>query len=192
MAAQTLLQPKKELRSAERALQRMLVAQDVDSFEAAWRDFLVNVEKAWVKTERDCVSKKTFRVWQDKFKKLRSEDQLLRYIYQARHADQHSVQDILGHTPGRIEIPGPVAINSLIISEGNLVHYDGTQPLTYYPPQIKLVRVTNRGVDFDPPSEHLGATLVDPGPVGVARLALAFYGGFLAQVEQKYFVGKAR
>lgn len=185
----TLPQAKKELRAAEKALQRMLVAGDIEAFEGAWRDFLVNIEKVWVKAERECQAKKTFRNWQETFKKHREVDPLLKYIYQARHADQHSVQDVLDHTPGRIEIPGPVAINSLIISDGKLVHYDGTQPLTYYPPQIKLIRVTNWGVDFDPPTEHLGSPLVDAGPVGVARVALAFYSGFLAQVEQKFFVG---
>ena len=50
--AETLREAKFELRSAERALGRMRSASDFDSFEDAWRQYLVALQKVWVKTER--------------------------------------------------------------------------------------------------------------------------------------------
>jgi hypothetical protein len=98
-----LREAERELRSAERALGRMRDASDFDGFEDAWRQYLVALQKVWVKTGRSCKHvRKSFLPWQGRFKRQRGRDQLLRYFKHARNADQHSIQLILDDVPKQI------------------------------------------------------------------------------------------
>ena len=172
--AETLREAKFELRSAERALGRMRSATDFDSFEDAWRQYLVALQKVWVKTERGCQPvRESFEPWQGKCKRQRKKDQLLRYLEHARNADQHSIQLILDDVPEQI-----VTVGGDTVYVGNDV--------VVIAPRIELLPVKDRGEGYDPPVEHLGKALAERGPLAVAELGLAFYAGFVEQAERKF------
>jgi hypothetical protein len=81
----------------------MRSASDFDSFEDAWRQYLMALRKVWIKTERGCQHvRKRFEPWQGKFKRQRKKDQLLRYLKHARNADEHTIQLILDDVPEQI------------------------------------------------------------------------------------------
>ena len=82
-----LREAKFELRSAEKAMERMRSAPDFDGFKDAWLQYLAALRKVWIKTERGCQHvRKSFEPWQGKFKRQRKKDQLLRYLEHARNA----------------------------------------------------------------------------------------------------------
>ena len=174
--AETLREAKFELRSAERALGRMRSASDFDSFEDAWRQYLVALQKVWVKTERSCQPVcEDFEPWQGKFERRRKKDQLLRYLRHARNADEHSIQLILDDIPGQ----------TVTTSSGDTV-YVGNSVVTTSP-RIELLPVEDRGKWYNPPAEHLGKTLAKRDPLKVAELGLTFYADFVEQAERKFF-----
>ena len=100
---------KRELRAAMSALEAMRTAATYDEFLTAWQSFLDRLEKVWVKIERECQAfRARFEPWQSAFKRVRDNDELLRYLRQARHADQHSVRLSVEEMAGRIEFKSVV------------------------------------------------------------------------------------
>jgi hypothetical protein len=153
----------------------MRTASDFDSFEDAWRQYLVAPQKVWIKTERSCQPvRESFEPWQGKFKSQRRKDQLLRYLRHARNADEHSIQLILDDVPQQI------------VTAGGDTVYAGDQVVTISP-RLELRPVEDRGKLYNPPVEHLGKALAEPDPLKVAELGLAFYAGFVEQAERKFF-----
>jgi len=96
-----LRHPKIELLAASNAIFSMISAKSLDEFEIKRKEFLGCIEKVWIKTERSCQEiVKKFQPWQGKYSALRKKDMLLRYLKQARDADNHSIQDITAIKPG--------------------------------------------------------------------------------------------
>jgi hypothetical protein len=185
---------KGELKAAHTAFAQMGAVTDFDSFEIQWRQFLDAIEKVWVKAERIAKGEPGFQMWQAPFKKHRADDPLLKYLYHARHVDQHSVAEILEHVPGRseIKIEGPVAILNLEIRDGVVQNYQGSKPLTQTitPARVELVKVTNRGTECEPPEAHLGSAIPRGNPYPAASAALQFYEHYLTQLEVRFFLGR--
>jgi hypothetical protein len=46
--------------------------------------------------------------------------------------------------------------------------------LRVYPDRAKLISVKDRGIDYDPPVEHLGQPIEDNGPIAVAQLMVKY------------------
>ena len=101
MADDPLRHPRLELLSAAKALEAMRRAKSLDEFEVEWRAFLNCIEKVWQKAERCCQHVRgRFEPWQGSYHRLRKKDMLLRYLKQARDADNHSIQDVTKLHPG--------------------------------------------------------------------------------------------
>ena len=119
---------------------------------------------------------------------------LLRYLKQARDADNHSIQEVAEEIPGQYSFtvpggPGVVHIESLRIEGGKVVEYKGSHPgtETITPPQIKVVPVKNSGKWYNPPSTHMGSPVPSHHPAYLAEQGLNFYIDFLEDVEKKSF-----
>jgi hypothetical protein len=187
---------KRELRGAAAAIQAMRDAKDFDAYALAWQTFLDKLEKVWVKAERECQHiRNRFEPWQAAFKELRKTDPVLRYLHQARHADQHSIQptaceSLFGF---RMEIPPGGTVDVEIDKEkGQLRVHGACQIKAVSGSRHMLVPITNRGTQYNPPEEHLGQKLEDNSPPCVAEKGLAFYEDFLLQAEAKFFPPAAR
>jgi hypothetical protein len=186
-----LLRSKREIRAATAALRAMREATSFDAYAVGWQTFLDRLEKVWVKTERECqLFRNQFEPWQATFKALRKSDSLLRYLHQARHADQHSIQPTACEIFGGflLEIPpgGTVEV-SLDKEKGQLKITGACRVTTGLPPGIALLSIENRGTRYDPPSEHLGEKLTATDPLTVAEKGLAFYEDFVSQAEARFF-----
>ena len=199
MTVDPLKHPRAELKAAENALQAMRAAQSFDKFEEEWRSFLNHLEKVWVKAERACQHiQNQFQPWQGEYSRLRKKDMLLRYLKQARDADNHSIQEVVEHKPGRYSFsvpggPGVVRIDRLSTGgDGRVIEYVGSHRPTIIdePPQINVVPVKNNGQWFNPPTSHLDESVSVRHPVQIAELGLRFYAGWLSEVETKFFGGK--
>lgn len=185
---------KAELAAASRAIEGMNAAPDMEVFEAEWRQYLSCLEKAWVKVERACEPcRNSFQPWQGKFQRLRKKDMLLRYLNQARDADNHSIQEMTaidpGGTSGSFVNPFGGYIKSLRTGvNGEIVHYEGDpMNITVTAPHPVAVRVKNSGQWSNPPTSHLGLPVHNARPAELARLGLDFYRDYVDQVEKKFF-----
>jgi hypothetical protein len=185
---------KNDLASAARAVERMKLSTDREEFEAEWRDFLNCIEKVWVKTERACQPfRQQFEPWQGQYTRLRRKDMLLRYLKQARDADNHSIQDVMEITPGGIGLragaSGSVYIRELSIDAKGQIKIDASDDVIVeiINPKVVAVKVLNNGEWYNPPSTHLDNPVSDHHPVTLAELGLKFYEKFIAEAEQRFF-----
>jgi hypothetical protein len=181
---------KAELTVAENAIKRMREAATHDAFAEAWRQFLDSIEKLWNKAERACQPvHQRFAPWQGKYTALRRSDELLRYVKQARDADNHSIQEILAPVHAGVVVKGPVTISSgKIHGSGEVEGLRTDRPIKIEKyEKLMPVKVKNSGHWCDVPTQHLGKPLRDPNPLSVAELTLAFYRDFIFQIEAKFF-----
>lgn len=186
-----------ELQSARIALERMRDAKDFALFEGEWRSFLNSLEKSWKKAERACqIIQGDFQKFQAKYHAMRKKDMLLRYLKQARDADNHSIQEVVENLPGiyTFQLPGGPGIGyveRLVIGgDGRVAEYRGNRipTITESPPQINVVKIQNSGVWFNPPTSHLGTKLSTLDPVELGEIGLRFYCDFLAEIEKEFFL----
>lgn len=183
---------KKELAAAKRALSSMRGATSFEVFEEEWRDLLNCLEKLWNKVERGCQhDKNRFQPWQGRFSSLRKKDMLLRYLKQARDADNHSIQEVAEVKPGRRTMnfanPGNGYIEHMEIRNGQVVQYSGDPMIvTDHPPTVEVVKVKNSGSWYNPPASHMGAPLESKHPVLLGELGIKFYEKFLHEADEEF------
>lgn len=193
MSSDPLKQPRMELVAAAKALNDMRAAKSLDEFEMEWRTFLNHLEKAWQKAERCCQHVRgEFEPWQGQFHNLRKKDMLLRYLKQARDADNHSVQDVTKLQPGsrgyKFANPRGGYIKRMEIRGGEVVHYEGDPMIVEETsPHPVAVPVKNNGAWFNPPTSHLGEPITSPHPALLAELGIKFYIDYVDQIQTKFF-----
>lgn len=179
------------MQGAERSLNDMKNAKSFEDFSHAWQTFLERLEKIWVKVERECQHvQNLFQPWQGRFTSLRRNDPLLCYLYQARHADQHSIQPTAANSFGGIQLKipplGEVEIK-IDHQTGRLLVNGAIIEACALPPELLLLPIENRGVKYSPPQEHLDEKCIKTDPIAIAELGLSFYKDYLKQVEDKFF-----
>lgn len=190
------LQPaQRELNSAKRAILRMKESSSFDEFEDEWRIYLSAIEKCWVKAERICQPiRNKFQPWQGAYKKLRKSDPLLKYLYHARHSDQHSVQVMIEPKKAQqfMTIGGPgenVHVSHLSFDgSGKVSSYQGSHPIVhnFLPDRIELLKVLSSKKWYQPPLKHLDTKLPWSAPIDVAMIGLEFYQNFLNSVAEEF------
>lgn len=193
MTDEILKHPRAELRAAAKALDGMRNAKSLEDFETEWKELLGCLEKVWNKVERTCQPMRDrFEPWQSKYHRLRKRDMLLRYLKQARDADNHSIQDFTKIEPGsrsiRFANPSGGYIKHMEMRGGKLIAYEG-DPIVVEDkaPHPVAVRVQNHGEWFNPPTSHLGQPVTTLHPVTLAELGLKFYEEYVNDVERKFF-----
>ncbi|MGI8638871.1 MAG: hypothetical protein ACR2MG_02820 [Pyrinomonadaceae bacterium] len=184
-------QAKAELNSAERAISTMKNAKTFDEFEDAWKSYLNNIEKCWVKVERACQHKRNvFQPWQGKYAVSRKKDMLLRYIKHARNVDQHTFEETVKHVPGGFALKHPGGsgfVKSFKMEKGVITEYIGSPLIVEnYPSQIELLKIKDSGNWYNPPTQHLDENLEKRDPIYVAEKGLEFYNQFLKEAEEKF------
>lgn len=189
-----LKHPCAELEASARSMSAMRNSKSMEEFEAAWRDFLNHIEKVYVKVERCCQPfQNKFLPWQGRYNNLRKKDALLRYIKQARDADNHSIQDITemidGKTTMKFANQAGGYIENLEIHNGKIVHYSGDPMIVeHQPPQPIAVPVKNNSEWYNPPTSHLEKRIDSKHPLHLADLAFQFYSQFVDATREKFFV----
>lgn len=173
------------MKRAKTALDRISKAGDFNEFSEAWTDFLLASVSILSILEKGAHVNPTSKQWYYSTKKAGRKDPLVRYIVQARNADEHGIEAVVTHVPGGVEIGKngePVHVKRLFWDEDGrmIVHL---QPVNGKVPTVevktahpKLVKVHDDrfGDAFDPPAEHLGQPLPDTSPYTVASKMMAY------------------
>ena len=185
-------QPHIELDRARAALDAMRSSKTLEEFEENWKDFLRRIERTWNKVTAHFGKSPKWDVWRGKFEALRKTDQLLSYLVNARGAEEHTVNEVMGREPGGIGI-NPAEGNSLYIERMEVnngkITIQSPQKLRieFIPARATLVPIVNRGKTYSVPTNHLGGRIEPSDVLAVADAALAFYRDALEQAE-KFFV----
>jgi hypothetical protein len=185
-------QPSLELSRARAAIETMRNAKTFDQFEECWKEFLGRLERVWNKGFNHFGKSPKWNGWKGKFEGLRKTDPLLSYLINARGADEHTINEIVGREPGGIGI-NPAEGNNLYIehmeiNNGNIfIKSPQKIKIDFFPARTTLLPVTNRGRTYPVPTTHLG-NAVDPiNVIAVAEAGAQFYEHFLSQAEE-FFV----
>ena len=184
-----------ELEKSKKNFEAMKSSKNLDEYEENWRDFVTNLEKVWIKSERECLEfKNKFQPWQGKFKNERRIDPLLKYVKNARDVDTHSIQEIVEKQKGYttvnpIDNNKPLQIKNLLIANGEISFDESSQPLIMEQHTAKIVVIpfTNQGTVYLPPEFHRGQRLQDKtNPIEIAQLAINYYENYLNEIENKF------
>lgn len=184
-----------DLEKSKKNLEAMKVSKTLNEYEENWRDFLTNLEKVWIKSERECNDfKNKFQPWQGKFKNERRIDPLLKYVKNARDVETHSIQEIVekqeGHTTiNPLDRNQPLTIKNLVIGNGQISFDESSQPLVIenHKPKVIAISFTNQGTVYTPPHFHKETQLKNHNnPIEIAELAFNYYESYLDEIEKKF------
>ena len=180
------------LASAKAHLKRLDASKKYDDERRHWYDFLLSSNGAFSSLEQGSKGFGKSEAWFAKKRQERRSDSLLCYLQHARNADEHGIRPVTELDCQKIvmvEDGKPVAaIENVVGNTGTFRVLSDSEPnlqkineMRIYPDRAKLIRVTDRGVAYDPPSEHLGLAIQDNGPIAVARLMVQYIEPMIAE-----------
>lgn len=174
----------------------MGAARDIDEADHEWRSFLNFIAQVLEKLARGYRNAAgAVTPWIGQQCATRDADPLLEYLYQARHADQHTTQDAVDKIPGRRELrigagERGVFIERLEIRDGRVVTYRGSAPIQerVTPPKLALAPIVTRGSEYAPPTSHLGQPFESRDPLDAAAAAIRHYERVLSAFREKFLI----
>lgn len=181
-------QPALELTKARAAIEAMRNGKTLDEFEESWKEFLGRLERIWTKGINHFGKSPKWNGWQGKFEPLRISHPLLSYLVNARGADEHTVNEIVGRQPGGIEI-NPAEGDSLYIEHmtvnngNNFVKSPQKISVDFLSARTTLLPVINRGRADPVPTLHLGNPVDPINVIAIAEAGARFYERFLSEAE---------
>ncbi|BCU55284.1 hypothetical protein [Enterobacter kobei] len=184
---------KKELNRALRCIERMKQAKSYDEYDEAWSDFLSRIENVFSRVKLAAGNHAKYIGFSSKVNHLRSTDELLIYLKQARNTAHHGIADTSRFIAGGLGINpftpgGSVHIKNMTIDrQGNVTFTPGGPvEVVTHPSTIEAVSCSNRGMKYDPPANHLGQKILSKSPITLAELGCKFYQDYLFSAEQTF------
>lgn len=192
------------LRNAKAALTTLDSTKDFIEFADSWSLFLVSWKGIYTVLEQGSKTSPQSQQWFGAKKRIRRNDQLLQYMFEARNDDEHGLEISVTYEdqflqvgmpePGESEHyqigGGPIKGKPLVIfgrgsshkfmgstSEGiTVTSLDGKPiPIRSRPSRAALTEVNARGrPNISPPREHLSKALVDLSPLEAANLVYIY------------------
>ena len=186
--------PKNELDLASALVLDMSKAESIEVLEGYWKRYLTHLERTWNKAEAHFSRSPKWSGWHGKYVKLRKQDQLLRYLVQARNTDEHSIDEITEAKRGFTGINGAgpggrLYLEGISCDKFGRVTLRTPDPfvVTVVPSKVHLLPIKNRGVTYPPPAEHLGLQIDANNLISMARMGVDFYSEFLSAADS-FFV----
>ena len=206
-----LSKPWKEIRAAKRELEAMRSARSLADIEDSWRGALSALERCWnAVLHAGSGAGSGFQPWIGQYVAFRKTDPLVSYLHHARNSEEHSIRESIEHTPVSISVGVPPGARPTILDakeaafhglppgtavyalpnvyiEGGTVRIEGDpRGVQIRPAHVELVPVTDSGVTFTPPNEHLGFRLASRDPAAVLQLGIRFYEDLLEAARDKF------
>lgn len=187
---------RERLASVRARLADLQSAKDYASTSRHWYEFLLAGNGVFNVLEQGVKGSNKSEAWFGKKKHERKIDPLLRYLHQARHVDEHGLGPVTereGPKTVLVEDGKPIAAIENMVGNKGTFRSLGEQPidpkkvneLRIYWETAKLIPVFNRGVRYDPPTEHKGSKIDDPAPmtVAIAKLMVQYLEQLVAEAE---------
>jgi hypothetical protein len=171
--------------SAKARVKDLESSKDYDSARRHWYDFLLSSNVVFSILEQGAKGFDKSQNWFGKRRNERKHDPLLCYLHHARNAAEHnifSVTELDRRKMVLVENGTPAAaIEEMTGNAGKFrglssqaANLEKINEIRIYPDRAKLIRVKDRGNEYDPPSEHQGSAIDDNGPITVARLMVRY------------------
>jgi hypothetical protein len=187
-----------KLDEAERGILEMKSARTRTDFTHGWIRFVDSVEEAFTRIFKDgCSTFTKFQPWIGAIDAERKGDELLSYVYQARHQSQHGGLVLVWGDPSvQLAVGFNGTIKSLRILTDGTFEADAT-PLPGAPEIFRIVYFTGEAAlgvienrrhnqTFPAPTTHLGSALGVVSPVDAANLCLAYYRDVVRKAKEKF------
>jgi hypothetical protein len=190
-----------ELKAARRELQRACESRDalaktahLVELDERWRETLRCIERTWNKLQAEMRQNSKWQGWppRGEFISTRRDDPLLKYLTNARGADEHGIAALTELKPGHLSInPAEgteLNIGKLIIENGTITELKSPQPLRLEiePGKAVLAAVVNRGTNYPVPTEHLGLLLPASDPVTIASAGIKYYAEVIRRIDSEF------
>jgi len=169
---------KEHLAIARRAYAEMAAATNLADVAQGWSSLLTESQRFFSKLDAGASGRSTS--WSGRIKHERKTDELLQYVHQARHADEHGLDDITEKKPGGVKIAvggEGVHIDRLEIRGGRIVEakFIGKPPtIEVIPAEVILKPVVNRGLAFAPPTSHRKKPFNKTTPLSVGNALIEY------------------
>lgn len=174
--------PRISFNRAREALQEMESADDLETLQDAWEDFLIYHQRTWNRCSAYYKGRSFWGSLEPKFATQRANDPLLVYVHQARHADEHGIAPSSKTQLGFTSLsPGTYTGGTTIFGGGGYALGAGsTGRVSVHPASVRAQPVVNRGVEYHPP---ISSGDSNPPVVKLAKEALKFYEALFAQID---------
>jgi hypothetical protein len=159
---------------------------DFPTLEKHWASFLVSAGRVFTKLEQGAKLSSKGKAWWGNQLHQRRTDPLLRYLWHARNADEHTLQRINELQPAQAQVIEPTKEDIEQLERAMKKETRPWAPLgmvQWTPEHVVLLPVVDRGVRYEPPKEHLGRPIDNSSPAHIAALALAYLDAMLKQAE---------
>ena len=167
----------------------MAVASNLTDLKDAWSEFLTEMSR-FFNMLRNGAAAGPAKGWNDKLWHRRTQDPLMSYLLHARNAEEHGIAGIAGIQPGRVRLKARQGNNlhtRLMFGSGGQIVVDNDTAakllVEFVPSAVELLPVVDRGITYQPPTEHLGLPISTADPITVAQLALSFARDALQQAK---------
>jgi hypothetical protein len=188
---------KEKLSIAHSKVAAMRAANDIYALAGLWEEFLTLQQQVFLRL-RKAFEHGQSQAWSDAVFNEQRTDEMLKYILHARNANEHGIDNITETSPSQLTIK-PKEGTTLSVKH-MIVDSRGPAPwvamdhetmakavVSFLPATIKLVRVRDRGIDYDPPTNHLGQRL-DATPIIVAELTTSYLARKVTEAENQFKV----
>lgn len=149
-----------------------------------WEDFLSHSQRCCTKIEKALPKGHHVTSY---MKKQRKADATLEYLFQARHANEHSLADLGRQSPGFVQINSGKEVSSLTTlspTDGTIVPSAGKhEKIVAQPPGLELIDVTNRGVTYPAPHRIENGVSIREHPQSAGMKLIAFLHTSLLRAE---------
>jgi hypothetical protein len=175
--------PRVAYSDTQKWLTEMEAATALDDLAHAWELFLIYHQRVWNKSEAHYKGKPFWGGIKSKYSARRNQDLVLRYVQQARHADEHGVELIseVANPQTRVMGPGIVMPGSSFTGGGDFNLASGSTVRVVIDPATIIARdVTNRGTSFSAPVVSGNAR---PHSVAIAQHAILFYDDLFRDID---------
>lgn len=175
-----------KLREAVEALPK---TENFDQFERVWVAILTEGNKVFSALDTGSKGDPKSEGWFSNIKGQRKNDELLRYMQEARHVEEHGIEEVTSMWHGDAMIPGGFIHNLVIHGDGSTSGASKDHIIRIGPPQINLVAVTSPrfGDTFSPPDHHLGKYLSDEETKipALAKIYLGYVENLINEAEKR-------
>lgn len=186
--------PLQDLEDARAHVEEMRGAKTFLAFDRAWVSVLMDLSRAWHRTQ-SCVKPhpevKGHQTMQKALALIGDDgDQLLVYLRMARNAREHGLVDITRHEPGGISINPPkgkhgLHIRHMEIKAGRIV-LDAPKGATVVFQAARVIPATFTafGREYFPPLFHLGKPVDGFDAIALAEAGIAYYASVINEIRQ--------
>jgi hypothetical protein len=195
MNAKALEAAKEKLDIARDKVAAMSAARDIKMLAQLWEEFLTLQQQVFLRL------KKAFELgpsksWSDRLQFERRTDAMLQYVEQARHANEHGIENITETAQSKIAFKprqgNSISVNYMEIDTKNNSTKISMDPVTaaqiefeFIPGSVELLKIKNRGVEYAPPSSHFGKAITC-SPIYIADLTNTYLYNKIIEAEARF------